>query len=136
MYPLLLLYSKLPHSFAAMKTLGTQATKMLHVLLAVLLCSMMAFAMPVTVKAAPATDAAQQESVGHTSEHQQVLFAGEVSSGESEAVLQLDRSLLTPIIQFLLQNLYPYTPASSPAPHSYPASKGDCGLHTILTKGP
>ena len=116
--------------------MGIQVVKKLHVLLAVLLCSVLAFAMPGTVKAVPATVVAQQESLDHTSEQQQVLFAGEVSSGESEGVLQLDRSLLTPILQVLLQQLYPLTSSTAPAAHSYPASKGDCGLHTILTKGP
>ncbi|MBC5992205.1 hypothetical protein [Pontibacter cellulosilyticus] len=92
--------------------------------------------MPVTLKAAPVLDVSQQENVDFAAENQLVLFAGEVSSGEPEAVLQLDKSLLTPIFQVLLQQLYPSAQFTAPAPHSYPASKGDCGLHTILTKGP
>ncbi|MDX5481884.1 MAG: hypothetical protein LPK07_09390 [Hymenobacteraceae bacterium] len=119
-----------------MKTTGIQVLKKLNVLLAVLLCGVLAFAMPVTVKAAPAQDAAPQEVTDLAAENQLVLFAGEVSSGEPEAVLQLDRSFLTPILQVLLQRLYPQATTTAPAPHSYPASKGDCGLHTILTKGP
>ncbi|MDX5435587.1 MAG: hypothetical protein LPK03_00220 [Pontibacter sp.] len=115
--------------------MGIQVIKKLNVLLAVLLCSVFAFALPVTVKAAPVWDTEQQENVGFSAENQLVLFAGEVSSGEPEAVLQLDKSLLTPILQ-ILQKLYPKTIHTAPAPHSYPASKGDCGLHTILTKGP
>lgn len=119
-----------------MKITGMQVFGKLKILLAVLLCSVLAFAMPVTVKAAPTPDAAYQDNIDFTAENQLVLFAGEVSSGEPEAVLQLDKSLLTPILQVLLQRLYPQNTCKASAPHSYPASKGDCGLHTILTKGP
>ncbi|WP_439882745.1 hypothetical protein ACSX1A_06150 [Pontibacter sp. MBLB2868] len=119
-----------------MKTMGIQVVKKLHVLLAVLLCGVFAFAMPVTVKAAPTQHAAQQSVVDLAAAQQIVLFAGDVTSGAPEAVLQLDRSLLTPILQVLLQQLYPLTSSTAPAAHSYPASKGDCGLHSILTKGP
>ncbi|GAB3201166.1 hypothetical protein ABID22_003392 [Pontibacter aydingkolensis] len=119
-----------------MKSTGIQIYKKLNLLLAVLLCSMLAFTIPITVKAAPTSDTAYQDNVDYSAENQLVLFAGEVCSGEPEAVLQLDKSLLAPILQVLLQQLYPNLQNASPAPHSYPASKGDCGLHTILTKGP
>jgi hypothetical protein len=119
-----------------MKTTGIKAIKKLHVLLAVLLCGVLAFAMPVPVHATPSDVTAQQDIVNLSNDSPLVLFAGEISSGEPEAVLQLDRSLLAPILQVLLQKLYPQAIHTAPAPHSYPASKGDCGLHTILTKGP
>ncbi|WP_276497056.1 hypothetical protein [Pontibacter litorisediminis] len=97
---------------------------------------MLVIAAPVSLKAAPALEAAQHEVVDLAAENQLVLFTGETSPGEPEAVMQLDKSLLTPILQVLLQRLYPLASNTVPAPHSYPASKGDSGLHTILTKGP
>ncbi|MFD2513285.1 hypothetical protein ACFSRY_05360 [Pontibacter locisalis] len=117
-----------------MNVTGIQVFKKLNILLAVLLCSLFAFAIPVTTKAA--TDATHQESIHLAAESPLVLFAGEVSSGEPEAVLLLNKSLLTPILSAILVRLYPENANIAPAPHSFPASKGDCGLHTILTKGP
>lgn len=115
---------------------GIQVIKKLHVLLAVMLCAVLAFAMPVPVHAAPSQEATQQDLLDLSVEKQLVLFAGEISSGEPEAVLQLDKALLTPILRVVLQQLYPQAQNAAPAPHFHPASNGGCGLHTILTKGP
>ncbi|MHA6248263.1 hypothetical protein ACXYMU_10030 [Pontibacter sp. CAU 1760] len=108
----------------------------MNILLAILLCSVLVSAIPVTARAAQSPNVTQHDAIDLTLENQLVLFAGEVSSGVPEAVLQLDKSLLAPVLHVLLQRLYPQGQRSVPAPHSYPASKGDCGLHTVLTKGP
>lgn len=62
--------------------------------------------------------------------------AGEVSSGDSEAVLQFEEFLLAQIVQNLLQQNYPLHSGSTAVPAFYTFSKGDCGLNSILTKGP
>ena len=109
--------------------------KKLKVLLAVMLCSMLAIAIPVSLQAAPTEAADQQRQIEHA-EDASLLLAEEVNSGEVEAVLILDKSLLTPLFYSLLQHLYPNSLGTSPAPLPCPASKDDCGLHNILTKGP
>ncbi|OKL40111.1 hypothetical protein [Pontibacter flavimaris] len=117
-----------------MKSVGIPLFKSITLLLAVLLCGILAFAVPATATAGPA--AARQESTTFADKAPFILVAGEITSGEAEGMLQLDRSLLTQHLQFFLQRFYPNTRDTTQAPHSYPASKGDCGLHTILIKGP
>ncbi|WP_266202357.1 hypothetical protein [Pontibacter kalidii] len=117
-----------------MKSVGIPFLKSISLLLAVLLCGILAFAVPATVTAAPT--AAQQESITFADQAPFILVAGEITSGEAEGVLQLDRSLLTPLLQFFLQHIYPQPQDTTLPTRSYQASKGDCGLHTILTKGP
>ncbi len=102
-------------------------------LLAVVLCSLFAVAAPVSAEVAPAP---QSGTVKSAEQPAFTLIAGSVVSGEVEGVLQLDRAPLTPLLQAFLHTLYPQPQDTAQAPHSFPASKGDCGLHTILTKGP
>ena len=119
-----------------MKLTGIQLLKKVNVLLAVLLCCVLAFSMPVPVKAAAKSYTTQQPSIESDTENPLDLYAGKVCAGETEAVLLLGKSLLTPVMQAILQHLYPNSNAAAPAPFSFPATKGDSGLHTILTKGP
>lgn len=118
-----------------MGTEGIALLKKLNVLLAALLCCMFSVVVPAPVHAAPSAEAAQQESIDLTAGNTLVLIAGQ-TSGEAEAMLQLDRALLVPALQLMLQKLYYEVVCTAPAPHSFPASKGDCGLHIILAQGP
>lgn len=117
-----------------MKSVGIPLFKSITLLLPVLLCGILAFAVPATATAAPA--AARQESINVADQAPFILVAGEITSGGAEGVLQLDRSLLAQHLQFFLQNIYPQPQDTILPIRSYQASKGDCGLHTILTKGP
>lgn len=65
-----------------------------------------------------------------------ILFAGEVSSGEPEAVLQFYKTSFLPLLRAYLHTLFSESNNIVAAPIDFQSSKGDCGLHTILTKGP
>lgn len=119
-----------------MKTTGAQLLQKLNVLLAVLLCSVLAFAQPVTAQPASKSGELHQYSLNDTKEAPPALLAGHFISGEALGASQIDKSLLFPLICSLLHKLYLVSNGAAPAPHSYPASRGDCGLHTILIKGP
>jgi hypothetical protein len=123
------------HSFAAMKTTGAQLLQKLNVLLAVLLCSVLAFAQPVTAQPASKSGELHLYSLNDTDEAPLTLLAGHFISGESLGASQVDKSLLFPLVCSLLHKLYSAGNGAAPAPHSYPASRGDCGLHSILIKG-
>ncbi|MFD3003210.1 hypothetical protein ACFS7Z_22805 [Pontibacter toksunensis] len=113
---------------------GASFLKKLSVLLAVLLCSVLTVALPVITHATPAKAATQ--SVGMDKEDVSLaLSAGEVSSGDAEAILQLDKALLGQLFRTLLQQVYPKYFISPAVPAFYAFSKED-HLHTILTKGP
>ncbi|WP_018478875.1 hypothetical protein [Pontibacter roseus] len=119
-----------------MKPTGRQVLTKLNVLLAVLLCSVLAYALPVAAQAAAhPEESVIQKRLNTADEAPLVLLAGKCTSGE-EGILQLDKSLLLPLFYSLLQKLYAGGPGTATAPNSYPASRGDCGLHTIFTKGP
>ena len=119
-----------------MKKTGIRAFHELNILLAIMLCILFTCFLPATVKATPTSDKVSEVSVDNTLDSSQILFAGETSSNEPEGMLRINRNILLPALHIVLQTLYPQTNLLSNSPHSYPASKGDCGLHTILTKGP
>jgi hypothetical protein len=117
-----------------MITMGASLLKKLSVLLAVLLCSVLTVALPVVTHAVP--DKAATQNIGVDKEDVALaLTAGEVSSGDAEAVLQLDKALLGQLFRTLLQQAYPQHLISPAVPAFYAFSKED-HLHTILTKGP
>ena len=117
-----------------MITRGASFLKKLSVLLAVLLCSVLTVALPVITHATPAKAAIKSDGVDQE-DASSALSAGEVSSSDAEAVLQLDKVLLGPLFRTLLQQVYPKHFISPPVPAFYAFSKED-RLHTILTKGP
>lgn len=105
-------------------------------LLAVLLCSVSIIAMPVVAEAAsPATETQSPDRSADDDSPSQ-LTAGDVSPGEAEAVLQLDKAVINQVLQNLLQHAYPKHSGSPAVPAFYSFSRRDCGLYTILTKGP
>lgn len=118
-----------------MESTGIQLFKKVNVLLAVLCCCVFTLAIPAPLQAAPPTDAAQVKSIGLAVENPLVVYVGNVSCDPKDALL-LERSLLTPVLLAWLQNLYPQNEVLAPTTRSFSASKDDCGLHTILTKGP
>lgn len=117
-----------------MITRGASFLKKLSVLLALLLCTVLTFALPVVTHAAPSKEAKQTLSVA--SDVSLVLTAGEVSSGDTKGVLQLDKAQLGRLFRTLLRQLYPQYAAFPAVPAFYAFSKTNCGLHSILTKGP
>ena len=119
-----------------MKTTGIQLLKKLHVLLAAWLCCLLVIAIPVRLQATPTATAELQREIAQADDEDFLLVAGEVTSAEIQAVLLLDKFLLTPQYYALLHHLYPGTQSPLPASPPGAASKDDCGLHTILTKGP
>lgn len=119
-----------------MKTTGAQLFRKLNVLLAILLCSVLAFVQPVTAQAASHPDAVLQQSLDVAEKAPLVLLGGHFISGEALGVPQLERALLAPLVSSLLHRLYPIDKGAAPSPHASSVSKDDCGLYTILTKGP
>jgi hypothetical protein len=119
-----------------MKLTGIQVFKKLNILLAALLCSILAIALPVDLKAEPTIPADQQQLTNHTEEIPLLFVAGDATPGEAKGILQLDKTLLTPLLYALLLQLYPHPQDTVPSPQTYAATKSDCGLHTILIKGP
>jgi hypothetical protein len=107
----------------------------IYLVLAVLLCSILMLT-PSNANANSISSVNQQESLYDNAEASQILFAGDIASGEVEGLIQLGKSQLLPFIKVYFQLLYPQSNTIGAAPNDYPASKGDCGLHTILTKGP
>lgn len=119
-----------------MITMGTSFLKKLYVLLAVLLCSVLVIAMPVVSHAGTSTPVAHNLSVDESADSSFTITAGEVSPGDAEAVLQLDKAPLAQLIQSVLEQRYPVQPDSPAIPAFYSFLKKDSGLYAILTKGP
>lgn len=99
------------------------------------MCSILLFALPASANIAPTLSNSQHQEVTTADQPSLTLFAGEVA-GASEGVLQLDKLALPAFIAAFLKVYYPQTTKLATAPNDFPASRGDCGLHTILTKGP
>ncbi|WP_162055021.1 hypothetical protein [Pontibacter pamirensis] len=116
--------------------MGASCLKKLYVLLAVLLCSVLTLAVPVVSQAASPDIVASTLQVDADNESPFQLTAGDVSPGDAEAVLQLDKSPLSQVFQNLLQQKYPEQADAPAVPSFYSFSRRDCGLYTILTKGP
>lgn len=116
--------------------MGASFFKKLYVLLAVLLCSVLTIAMPVAAQAASPNTVMHVPQVEEDDALPFQLIAGEVSPGDAEAVLQLDKAFLNQVFQDLLQHVYPEYSGGAAVPAFYSFSRRDCGLHTILTKGP
>ena len=117
-----------------MKLTGIQLKK-LSVLLAILLCCVFAFATPVVAKAVPSGDVTQWESVYLADKNPLELAAGESSAGEVKGMLEIDRSVLTPLLQLCI-GFYPQFAGAVPVLQAFPSSKDDRGLHIIFIKGP
>ncbi len=94
--------------------------------------------LPNVVNANPsATPAAQQEILYNDNSYDSHEFvAGNITSGEVEGFIQVNKSQVIPFVKVYFKLLYLKSVTSGTAPVDYPATKGDCGLHTILTKGP
>ncbi len=118
-----------------MKKAGLRVLKSIHFGLAVLLCTLIML-LPTVSSATPSPVISQQESLHEEDLAPAILFAGECAAGEMEGLSQLSKFQWAPCFKAYLLLLYPRSATSGAAPNDYPASKGDCGLHTILTKGP
>lgn len=116
--------------------MGSSFLKKLSVLLAVLLCSVLALALPVVSYASPADNLTSLSAADVSDDVHFSFTAGEVTSGDPEAVLQLDKTSFGHIYQFLLQHIYPEQFNSPSIPAYYAFSVRDCSLSSILTKGP
>lgn len=113
--------------------------KKLSLLLAILLCSVLAFmvVVPATAKAVPAPDTAKELCIHSSDEVPFVIVAGEVSAGEVEGILQkAEKPLWSPLEAFLLQLIYPQSLSNEAIPGHHPLHSGSKLLHSILTKGP
>jgi len=119
-----------------MKITGIQFFKKLGMWLAMLLCSLLTAMQPVPLQAAPARQTVAAGTVSPSDQDPLTLFAGETNVAEALGVLQLDKDLLIPILHAFLDKSYPQFKTSGAVHGAFPASKGDSGLHTILTTGP
>lgn len=119
-----------------MKTTVAQVLKKLNVLLTILLCGVLTIALPATVQANNLPEGLYQESTNTVEEAPLAFFLGDYTPGEVVGLPQLERSLLTPLFYLLPQKNYPNGKGAIPAPHASAASKDDCGLYIIQTKGP
>ena len=119
-----------------MKTKGIQVIQKLNVLLAVLLCCILALHVPDTLQAAPMADTTQESLLKQISQAQADLIAGELALVEAKAILQLNK--LTPgmFLHALWQRLHLAAEARAPGFHRSPAFKSDTGLHVIFRQGP
>lgn len=111
--------------------------KKLSLYLAVLLCGVLAISVGTTVTAAPFPTPVAQENLHSADEDTPpfTLMAGEMTSGGSEVMLQLDKALFMALIATVLQQLYANSAATEAIP-AYPYFKRNCGLYTVLTQGP
>ncbi|SIT81873.1 hypothetical protein [Pontibacter indicus] len=120
-----------------MKTTVAQVLKKLNVLLTILLCGVLTIALPATVQANNLPKRLFQESTNTVEEAPLAFFLGDYTPGEVVGLPQLERSLLAPLFYLLLQKIYPNGKGAIPAVvHASSASKDDCGLYIIQTKGP
>lgn len=125
------------HSFVAVKTTEVLNFKKVSLLLAMLLCSVLAFAVPVASKAAIGLDTPKERQVHASDEAPFSVIAGEVSAGEAEGVLpQVEKLSLSMLPKLLLQQLYPEPINSEAVPAHAPFHLGSSIRHSILTKGP
>jgi len=124
-----------------MITKGAPFSKKLSVLLGVVFCCMLLVAKPfglyaAGIHASPSPAAAESSYMGESADLPFAVETGEVSSGDPEAVLQLDQILLAQSVHSLLRPRYPVGSGSPAVPAFYAFPKSNCGLHSILTKGP
>lgn len=111
--------------------------KRVSLLLAMLLCSVLAFAVPVATKANTGLDLTKEQHVHISDEAPFSLIAGEVSAGEAEGVLpQVEKLTLTQFTKLLLQQLYPEPLNSRAVTAHFSFHLGSSIRHSILTKGP
>jgi len=125
------------YSFAAVKTTGVRIYKKLRLLLAVMLCCVLACAKPVVAQAAqhearlgqtPAVDAPYDAPFS--------FAAGELSPGAPEGMLQVDKVLLTPLLKQLIRQLYASKPVAKNTSQFVFCFSGTATRYSILTKGP
>lgn len=117
--------------------MGASFLKKLSVLLAVLLCCVLTLALPVVSYAVSADSEVQANSdYDSTSDESHSYTAGEVSSGEPEAVLQIDKVAFGQLFRSVLLLAYPTVSSTPGIPAYYAFSKSDSSLYSILTKGP
>ncbi|RDV16615.1 hypothetical protein DXT99_02190 [Pontibacter diazotrophicus] len=123
------------HSFAAVKATLVPIFEKLSLLLAMLLCSAFAFAVPAT--AAPALATENNQSAYSSDEATFSIVAGEVSAGDAEGILQkAEKTLWSPITRVFLQLLYPQPLITEAVPSHRSFHSGANILHSILSKGP
>ncbi|WP_237144591.1 hypothetical protein [Pontibacter pamirensis] len=107
----------------------------LSLLLAMLLCSAFAFAVPAT--ATPPSTVDYSYSAYTSDEAAFPVVAGEVSAGDSEGILQkAQKTLWPPFTKVFLQLLYPQPPITEAVPSHLSFHSGANILHSILSKGP
>lgn len=105
-------------------------------LLAALLCFAITLCTSGNAQAAPVAPCQSILSLNNSEDPDFILSAGELESGETEAVLQLKKSLLIPLFQAVLAQLYPPQYNFDFKLSEHPFSGSDCGKHSSLTKGP
>ena len=120
-----------------MITIGTSFFEKLSVLLVMMLCCTLTLSMPVVSYAAePSGSAVPTDRIAAEDALPFTVTAGEVSAGDTKAVLQLEKYLLAQPVHSLFRQIYPAYASSPAVPAFYAFSKRDCGLNSILTKGP
>lgn len=106
----------------------------LRVLLSVLLFA--AFAFTGTVEAAPSLSLSEEVTSDDTAQEPAKVWAGEISAGEPEGVLQLDKALVPSLLRQLLQVLHTHPISTGATPGVSSFALGRPCRHDILTKGP
>ncbi|WP_161888686.1 hypothetical protein [Pontibacter russatus] len=119
-----------------MVTTGTSFFEKLSVVLALVLCAFLTLSMPAVSYASPAGSGAPAAQVAAEDELPFAVTAGEVAAGDAKGVLQLERAPLVQLTSSLLRQVHTAHASSPAVPAFYAFSKMDCGLHSILTKGP
>ncbi|WP_439882545.1 hypothetical protein ACSX1A_05120 [Pontibacter sp. MBLB2868] len=115
---------------------GILLNNKLYTLLAVLLCCALGFCFPIATQAATPPS---QNIIQSSDNDEMAPFAvapDEDAAVDVDAILQLKKNSLVPFFQTVLGYLYPPQQVKNVMPGEAPFSKGDCGRHSCLTKGP
>lgn len=115
---------------------GMPFLKKLTLLLTVLLYSVLALGLPVIPQAAVPGDITYFNAADNTNEESFAFMAGEVTSGDPEGVLQLDKTVFGLLFKAILQQVHPASDSSTALPPPHQTILRHCSLSSILTKGP
>ncbi|MFD2514785.1 hypothetical protein ACFSRY_12995 [Pontibacter locisalis] len=91
---------------------------------------------PVLLNAAPAKDTPTISAEVELNDSSLGFTAGKITSGNPEAVLQLDKTVVRLLSHSLLKQIHPEHFSTSAVPVSYRIFIKVCSLNSILTKGP
>jgi hypothetical protein len=105
-------------------------------LLVAFLCILINLCIPENAQASPSDLTYKLQESEHSEEPAFVFNSGEIASGEVEAIIQLNKSLLLPLFYAVLSQLYPSIHTSDQRPGNHPSSAGDCGKHPLFSQGP